>query len=408
MGKTNGSLTSPCLQKTYVNILEIIGNASFGGMERYIINFLTHLPSEQFKVTCICPYESAFTSSLRDLGLKVYITPVTDDPTWRSIQLAVEVVRLHGIDIIHAHMPKAHVLAGLTGNLTHRPVVATVHGMHLTAFEYGITRLLGSHLITNCQETYGQALAMGVPSERVSLIHNGVDIGLFTPGEGAGELRKWINVPADTPLIGFAGRLAHEKGPDLFLRAAQEIHHSRPDIHFVVIGYGTMRNDLIKMRNQLGLEKYMHFIGWQTNMADMYRSLNLLVHTSRSDGTSLVLLEAMACGCPVVALDVGGVREVVENDDTGLIAPAGDWEGIAIRALELMASSNRLKTMGKAARSCIEKKFDLLVKTKCTADLMCQIASNGVNGHRVFGNGSGMLVPGNANSVLIDSSAREA
>jgi len=165
MGKTNGSLTSPCLQNTHVNILEVIGNASFGGMEKYIVNFITHLPSDEFTVTCICPYESAFTTSLRDLGHKVYITPITDDPTWRSVQLAVEVTRLHEIDVLHAHMPKAHVLAGLTGCLAHKPVVATVHGMHVSSFEFGITRLVGSHLITNCQESYGQALAMGVPAD---------------------------------------------------------------------------------------------------------------------------------------------------------------------------------------------------------------------------------------------------
>src|SRR5947208_16520574 len=109
-----------------------------------------------------------------------------------------------------------------------------------------------------------------------------------------------------------------------------------------------MKDELVKMRSQLGLEKHVHFIGWQTNMADMYRSLDLLVHTSRSDGTSLVLLEAMACGCPVVALDVGGVREIVENDSTGLLAPPGDWEGIAVRVLDIIGSPGRLKTMGKA------------------------------------------------------------
>jgi len=401
MGKTNGSLTLPCLQKKPVHLLEVIGNASFGGMEKYITNLITHLPPDQFKVTCICPYESAFTTSLRDLGHKVYITPVTDDPTWRSVQLAVEVTRLHQIDVLHAHMPKAHVLAGLTGCLTHKPVVATVHGMNLTAFEYGITRLVESHLLTNCQETYGQALAMGVPADRVTLIHNGVDTLLFTPAEGSDKLRQWVDVPKETPLVGFAGRLVHEKGPDLFLRAVQNIHLSRPDVHFVVIGYGAMKDELVKMRNQLGLDKFVHFIGWQTNMADMYRSLDILVHTSRSDGTSLVLLEAMACGCPVVALDVGGVREMVENDSTGLLAPPGDWEGIAVRVLDIMASRNRLKAMGTAARLCVEKKFDLREKTMCTADLLYHIAFCGLNDQKTLSNSNAILASVLGNNVVV-------
>lgn len=75
-----------------INVLQVIGNAGQGGMENYIENFISHLPANQFKLTCICPYESPFTASLRQLGVEeVYITPILDDPAWRSIQLTMEV-----------------------------------------------------------------------------------------------------------------------------------------------------------------------------------------------------------------------------------------------------------------------------------------------------------------------------
>src|SRR5215204_2860011 len=157
LNKRTQSMTVAGLSDCKINVLEVIGNASVGGMENYIKNFIANLPDDQFRVTCICPYESLFTDSLRQLGVEdVFITPIEDDPTWHAIQLAVEVARLHQIDVLHAHMPKAHVL--------------------------GITRAVRSHLITNCQEAYTQALAMGVSSERVCLIRNGVDIEVFTPG----------------------------------------------------------------------------------------------------------------------------------------------------------------------------------------------------------------------------------
>lgn len=163
-----------------IHILEIIGNASVGGMENYLKNFLSFLPADQFKVTCICPNESTFTKALWQTGVdNVFVTPIEDDPAWRSIQLAMEVCRLYQIDLLHAHMPKAHVLAGLAGRLVHKPVVATVHGMHITAQELGITRAVNSHLITNCQEAYMQALALGVPVNRVNLVRNGVDTKAF-------------------------------------------------------------------------------------------------------------------------------------------------------------------------------------------------------------------------------------
>src|SRR4051812_15855444 len=109
-------------------------------------------------------------------------------------------------------MPKAHVLAGLAGCMIHKPVVATIHGMNVTSHELGIHRAVGSRLITNCQESYMQALAMGVSSENVTLIKNGVDTNVFNSDNNNGDaLRNTISVPKGTPLIGFVGRLDQEK-----------------------------------------------------------------------------------------------------------------------------------------------------------------------------------------------------
>jgi hypothetical protein len=104
-----------------LQLLQILGNAILGGMETYVSNLITRLPSDEFQVTCLCPYESAFTASLRRLGVKVYVAPIQDDPVWRSVELAVELIRQHRIDVIHAHLLNAHTLAGLAGCLTNTP-----------------------------------------------------------------------------------------------------------------------------------------------------------------------------------------------------------------------------------------------------------------------------------------------
>ena len=367
-----------------IRVLEVIGNASKGGMENFLKNFIANLPSHQFHVTCICPYESRFTSTLRELGVEeVYIAPIADDPAWRSIQLTMAVARLHQIDVLHAHMPKAHVLAGLAGCLLHKPVVATVHGMHVTAYELGVTKAVGSHLITNCQEAYTQALALGVPAGRVTLIRNGVDITLFTPQQSGSEFREKINLPPGTPLIGFVGRLDHEKGPDLFLRIADYIHHHRPDIHFVMVGDGAMRKKLLALRARLRLQQHVHFVEWWTNTSAIYPALDLLVHTSRSDGTSLVLLEAMACACPVAALGVGGVPEIVESEHTGLLAEAKNWANLAYRIVQLLDEPHRMQALGAAARIRVQKQFNLETNTRRTADELRRIAYQGMNSQPV-------------------------
>jgi glycosyltransferase involved in cell wall biosynthesis len=361
-----------------IHLLEVIGNASMGGMENYILQFISHLPADQFTVTCVCPYESAFTASLRQLGVEeVYITPIADDPIWRSIQLTSEVARLHQIDVLHAHMPKAHVLAGLAGNLIHKPVAAAIHGMNVTSHELGITRAVGSHLITNCQESFTQALAMGVPANRLALVHNSVDTTVFTPDCIDDTLRNFIKVPKGIPLIGFVGRLEHEKGPDLFIRAAEYVHFRRPDVHFVLVGDGSMKKELLEMRTKMRLTDNIHFVGWTNNTANIYPALDILAHTSRSDGTSLVLLEAMSCGCPTIGLAVGGVPEIIENESTGVLAGAGDWEHIGIRIVQLLEEPEDLRKMSVAARARVKELFNIETNTRLTAEVLTNIALSG-------------------------------
>jgi glycosyltransferase involved in cell wall biosynthesis len=355
-----------------INVLEIIGNADKGGMENYLKNFIAYLP-DGFRLTCICPYESEFTSLLRQLDAgSVYIAAIEDNPFWNSIQMAVEVARLHQIQVIHAHMPKAHALAGLVGSLTQKPVVATVHGMEITSHELGITRTVGSHLITNNQEAYLQALALGVSPLNVDLIRNGVDVSVFVPKENGADFRRSINVPVGVPLVGFMGRFEYEKGPDLFLKAAEHIHHQLPEVHFVMVGDGSMKEQLHLLCTRMRLDQQMHFVDWKTDNADLYPALDILAHTSRSDGTSLVLMEAMACKCPTVAIGIGGVLEIVENRSTGLLA--ADWEDVAIKVLHLLERPAILSSMGAAGRTRVERFFNVSTNTRRVAEVLQQQA----------------------------------
>lgn len=339
-----------------INVLEIIGNADRGGMENYLKNFIAYLPGE-FHLTYICPYESEFTSFLRQLNSdNVYITAIEDDPLWNSIQMATEVAKFHHIDVIHAHMPKAHALAGIVGSLIKKPVVATVHGMEITSHELGIHKTVGSHLITNNQQAYLQALALGVSSSNVDLIRNGVDISVFNALKSGTSIRTAIQVPEGVPLIGYMGRLEYEKGPDLFLKAAEHIHHQMAAAHFVMVGDGSMKDELKLLCTRMKLDQQMHFVDWQTDNACIYPEIDILAHTSRSDGTSLVLMEAMACECPTVAIGIGGVLEIVENRSSGLLAT--NWEDVAQKVLDLLKHPEIINRMGIAGRMRVEKFFN--------------------------------------------------
>jgi glycosyltransferase involved in cell wall biosynthesis len=371
LAKNNGSA-----KKDTLHVLEVLGNAIVGGMEIYVRNLIRLLPSDLFRVTCLCPYETEYTASLRQLGCNVFVTSMQEDPPWRSIQTAVEIIRNQQIDLVHAHLPKAHVLAGLAGCLTRTPVVATVHGMSMTTQELGISRTTGTNLLVVCQEAYIQALTMGVPPDRVTLIPNGVDLDTFVPDRNGHPLREAIGVPLHAPLVGFVGRLAHEKGPDQFIRAAEYVHQHRPDVHFVLVGEGPMRQELTGMIQTMGLTDRVHLAGLWAEPWQVYPALDIVAQTSRIEGMPFSLLEAMACGRPTVAIAVGGVVELVEVGTTGQLVGPGDWEAVGDWLLELLANPVRLEAMGRAARKRVEERFDLRTSVQMIGDLFYRLADS--------------------------------
>ena len=191
------------------HILEVLGNAIVGGMENYVRNLTANLPAAEFKVSLLCPFESAMTEALRAGGCEVYIAPLHDDPPWTSVELICTLVREIGVDLLHAHLMNAHTVAAIAGRLSGTPTVATLHGMSLQSQEISVARTTGSHTIVVCRQAWSQALAVGLPSEFVSLVPNGVDLTVYHPlSADPVEFRQTIHVgPTDT-LIGFVGRLA--------------------------------------------------------------------------------------------------------------------------------------------------------------------------------------------------------
>lgn len=367
------------------HVLEVLGNAIVGGMENYVRNLAANLPSNEFKVSLLCPFESPYTVLLRSEGRDVYIAPLRDDPPWRTVELICTLVRETGVDLLHAHLMNAHTVAAMAGRLCGAPTVATLHGMSLHPQEISVARTTGSHTIVVCREAWSQALAVGLAPERVSLVPNGVDLAMYHPmSADPAEFRRTIDVgPADL-LIGFVGRLAWEKGPDKFLKAAEYILQRRPDVHFAMVGTGLMEKDLVATVRRAGLESRIHMIGLAREPHRIYPALDLLLHTSRADAMPLTILEAMASGVPVVAIGVGGVPEVVATGETGILVGTtewpgivseypGDWEGVALAALALLSNPARLKSMAGASVRRAQACFDIRQSAIMTSQIFRQL-----------------------------------
>jgi glycosyltransferase involved in cell wall biosynthesis len=373
------SLPAPPGNGGPIRVLQVIGNAIVGGMENCVLRLIEQLPREQFSVTALCPCESRFTERLRALDIDVLTAAMPEDPAWGSIVTTSALVNAASIDVLHAHMPNAHLLAALVGKMCGKPVVATVHGRHVTPMDLELHRLVGSHLSVVCRHSYLHALSVGVQAAQLSCIPNGVDTQAFRPRDGLhdadGDLRRHFALADGDPLIGFVGRLSPEKGPEVFLRAALLLRATLPRARFVLVGDGPLRPSVQQMIERYRLGDAVLLAGVRDDMPAVWHQLDAVVNTSQSEGMPLSLMEAMACGLPVVASQVGGVPDLVESGATGWLTGPRDAEGVAYHLAQLFQTPGLAARMGERARERVVARFGLADSVQRTGALLAQLGA---------------------------------
>lgn len=367
-----------------IRLLEVIGNGIVGGMESCVTRLIERLPRERFAISALCPFESVFTDGLRAQGVEVVIAPMPDDPLWSSIQVTCALIKAGAIDVLHAHLTNAHMLAGLAGSLTGKPVLATIHGRQVTVTDLEIHRSTGTHVSVVSKHSYFNALGLGVNPAQLSCIPNGVDTDVFRPGRSAAAgLRRRFDIPADAPLIGFVGRLAGEKGAEVFVRAGLLLRSWLPSAHMVLVGEGPQESELRALVDRFELGGRVHLASVRRDMPAVYHELDILVSSSHSEAMPLVVMEAMASGLPVIATRVGGVPDVVEQGQTGWLVDPGDFEGIAAMLAQVLSRPADLERMSARARSRALERFSLVDSVTRTERLLTQLASPYADGRGV-------------------------
>jgi len=199
----------------------------------------------------------------------------------------------------------------------------------------------------------------GCPRDRTYIITNGVDTGRFCPRPPDPGLREELGLPPDSPVLAIVAALRPEKNHELFLKAAAIIHNRREDVHFLIVGDGPRRPALEGLAAEFGLEKVVHFLGTRHDIPDILACTDVVVLSSHMEANPLSVLEAMACGKPVVATRVGSVPTNVIDGLTGFLVPPGDATALVDRCLLLLSSAELREEMGRAGRQHVSARASL-------------------------------------------------
>jgi glycosyltransferase involved in cell wall biosynthesis len=233
--------------------------------------------------------------------------------------------RLAGVPVV-VHTYHGHVLHGYFG----RPGSVLLRGAERLLSPLSDTLLAVSEAVKRELVDYGIARA-----SKIRVVPLGLDLEPLAGRLPRGVLRREAGFPEDAPLIGVVGRLVPIKDIGTFLEAAALVRNSFPTSRFAVVGDGQER-DLLEARvPTLGLSGVVRFFGWRRDMAAIYGDLDVVVNSSKNEGTPVSLIEALAGGRPVVATRVGGTPDLL-GDDRGLLVPAGDPPALATGILECL------------------------------------------------------------------------
>jgi glycosyltransferase involved in cell wall biosynthesis len=249
--------------------------------------------------------------------------------------------------LIQTHAVKSHFLARLAGLPKRAPWIAFHHGYTWPALRVRAYNQLDRWSLTAAAKVLTvsapfreELAARGVPRERIEIVHNAIrpDWGVASTAED-GTLRTSLGIAPDRSVILIVGRLSREKDHLTLLRAVDRLR-SNLNPHLLVVGEGPERPRIEQEIRQRGLAGHVTLTGHQPSVESFYRIANLAVLSSLTEGSPNALLEAMAAGVPVVATNVGGIPEIVTHEESALLVPPGDVDGMAAAVAKLLADAS--------------------------------------------------------------------
>lgn len=279
-------------------------------------------------------------------------------------------------DIVHTHNPKPGIYGRLGGKVARVPVVVnTVHGLYATAEDsrarralvYGFERLAATcsdaELVQN-EEDLATLMALHVPADRLHLLGNGIDLDRFAPGPRAEAARRRVRaelgVDDTTVVVGAVGRLVWEKGYGELFAAAQRLRERCPEVTVVVAGPSepAKADGIVPAALAAAASSGVRFLGYRSDVEDLYATFDIYVLASYREGFPRSAMEAAAMGLPIVATDIRGNRQVVEDGITGLLVPPRDAKALTDAVARLSGDSSLRAKMGWAAVAKAKLEFD--------------------------------------------------
>lgn len=335
-------MKQPCSKK--IRLMQITHDLDIGGLQQVVVNLCRYIDRNRFQVSVLCLRgHGEFVPEIEKMGIPVFFLPQKKETDYFIFLKVAQLLRREKIDVIHTHNTQPFVDGTLASFMS--GVKKIVHTDHARAFpdkrRYMVAEWIMSHFAYKVVGVSDHTTANlrefeKISSEKLLTIQNGISKEKYSVCIDKAKKRKELGLLKEGVLIGIIARLSEEKGITYLLQAMPKISACIPGVALIVAGKGDFEMQLKEEACMLGINDKVYFMGPRSDVPELLKVLDLCVLPSLREGVPMVILEAMAAECPVLATHVGGIPSVITHGENGSLVAPKEPELIAKEAIRLL------------------------------------------------------------------------
>ncbi|MBU1054485.1 MAG: glycosyltransferase [Proteobacteria bacterium] len=360
-----------------INILYLIDKMEFGGAERQLVELLKGINKEKYN-PCMAYFRKSpgFIDDVNELNIPIYFI----ERKWRwdpfVIWNLLLFIRQNHIDLVHSYMPVAGVYGPFSSKLSCLPIVNSfVRGTKQpTLYEKLLLKpsfALSDVIIANSEagkRVYGKYSPL-----KMRVIYNGIDLMRFNNRIDREMKKISLNLQRFDSIVSMVTRLEPVKNPMMLIKAATIVLKDKPNTAFLIVGDGTLREEMELEVIDRALNRNVFFLGFRKDVEELLQITDIGVLTSDREGLPNAVIEMLASGVPVVATDCEGTREVLDDGLTGFLTDIGDEYGVAQRIVRLLGDDTLRRRMGVRGKDKVYKEFNLRKMVDALENIYCEV-----------------------------------
>lgn len=346
-----------------MNILILTTHLNIGGITSYVLGLAEGLKKRGHNLY-VATSEGQMEEEFKNNNIEIIKLPIKTKAEINpkiliSAMMLKGFIRSKNIDIVHANTRVTQVLACLIHKIYSKPYVSTCHGFFKTRLLRRVFPCWGQKIIAiSSQVKEHLERDFSVNPSQICVIHNGIslkDTKILEPQE-RGELKRKFGLRGG-PVIGIIARLSDVKGHAYLIRAMAIVSRKIPAAQLLIVGEGKMKDELLRLRRELNLEKNIIFVPPLKDISEAISIMDLFVMPSLKEGLGLALMEAMAEEVAVIGSAVGGIKTLINDGLNGLLVKPADISGLGQKIIYLLSDDAKRQSLGKQARQFIEANF---------------------------------------------------